>query len=278
MKVGFIGAGRVGSSAAYTLILLLDLDEVVLVDIAEELARGEALDLTHASYALGKPIRIEGGSDYSLLEGCDLIIVSAGAARKPGMSRLDLLQKNAEIMRGIAERLRRICGDAVIIAVTNPVDLITYILWRELNIPRNRIFGMGSILDTARLWSIVGKITQDRVLGEHGDGMFILGENRSLEEAVRSSAMEVIKRKGATIYGPAAAIYRLAKAVLTDSREILPVSAILEGEYGLKDVAVGVPARIGRKGIIEIIEIEEAREKLRRSALALRDRLREIGY
>jgi len=278
LKVGFIGAGRVGSSAAYTLILLLNLDEIVLVDIAEELARGEALDLTHASYALGKPIRIDGGSDYSLLEGCDLIIVSAGVARKPGMSRLDLLQKNAEIMKDIAERLRRICGDAIIITVTNPVDLITYILWRELNIPRSRIFGMGSILDTARLWSIIGEITQDRVLGEHGDGMFILGENRDLEEAVKGSAMEVIKRKGATIYGPAAAIYRLAKAVLTDSREILPVSAVLEGEYGLKDVAIGVPAKIGRTGIVEIIEIEEAREKLRKSARILRDRLREIGY
>lgn len=278
VKVGVVGAGRVGSTAAYTLLLLMDLDEIALVDVLGELAEGEALDLTHAAHALGKRTRIIGGSDYGLLRGSSLIIVAAGAARKPGMSRLDLLAANAETMRHIAAGLRGARGDAVIIVVSNPVDPMTYILWRELGIPRSRIMGMGGVLDTARLWSLLGRKSDDMVLGEHGDSMFIRGEHRDLEEELRGQAMEVIRRKGATIYGPAASIYIQAKAILTDSRIILPVSAILDGEYGLRDVAVGVPARIGREGILEIIEYEDARERIARSASILRERLREVGY
>jgi malate dehydrogenase len=278
VKVGIVGAGRVGSTAAYTLLSLMDLDEIALVDVLGDLAEGEALDLMHAAYALGRRTRMHGGPDYDLLRGSSLIIVTAGAARKPGMSRLDLLKTNAEIMRQVAASLRDVCGDAVVMVVSNPVDLMTYLLWRELGIPRHRIMGMGGVLDTARLWSILGHRSGDMVLGEHGDSMFIRGEHHDLEEQLRGQAMEVIRRKGATIYGPAASIYIQAKAILTDSREILPVSAILDGEYGLRDVAVGVPARIGREGIIEIIEYVDARERIMQSAAILRERLREAGY
>ncbi|MCF3653513.1 MAG: malate dehydrogenase [Aigarchaeota archaeon] len=278
MKVGIVGAGRVGSTAAYTLLSLMDLDELVLVDVLGDLAEGEALDLMHAAYALGKRTRIHGGSDYDLLRGSNLIIVTAGAARKPGMSRLDLLKTNAEIMRRVAASLKDVCGDAVIMVVSNPVDLMTYLLWRELGIPRHRIMGMGGILDTARLWSILGQRSDDMVLGEHGDSMFIRGGHHDLEEQLKGLAMEVIRRKGATVYGPAASIYIQAKAILADSQEILPVSAILDGEYGLRNIAVGVPARIGREGIIEIIEYEDARDGIIRSASILRERLHEAGY
>jgi malate dehydrogenase len=277
VKVGVVGAGRVGSTAAYTLLALIDLDEIALVDVLGDLAEGEALDLMHAAYALGRKTRICGGPDYSLLRGSSLIIVTAGAARKPGMSRLDLLKTNAEIMKQVAAGLRNVYGDAVVMVVSNPVDLMTYLLWKELGIPRRRIMGMGGVLDTARLWSILGHKSSDIVLGEHGDSMFIHGEHRNLEEQLRGQAMEVIRRKGATIYGPAASIYIQARAILTDSREILPVSAILDGEYGLRDIAVGVPARIGREGIIEIIEYEDAREGIVRSASILRKRLHETG-
>jgi len=278
VKVGIVGAGRVGSTAAYTLLSLMDLDELVLVDVLGDLAEGEALDLMHAAYALGKRTRIHGGSDYDLLRGSNLIIVTAGAARKPGMSRLDLLKTNAEIMRRVAASLKDVCGDAVIMVVSNPVDLMTYLLWRELGIPRHRIMGMGGILDTARLWSILGQRSDDMVLGEHGDSMFIRGGHHDLEEQLKGLAMEVIRRKGATVYGPAASIYIQAKAILADSQEILPVSAILDGEYGLRNIAVGVPARIGREGIIEIIEYEDARDGIIRSASILRERLHEAGY
>ena len=278
VKVGIVGAGRVGSTAAYTLLSLMDLDELVLVDVLGDLAEGEALDLMHAAYALGRRTRIYGGPDYDLLRGSSLIIVTAGAARKPGMSRLDLLKTNAEIMRRVAASLKDVCGDAVVMVVSNPVDLMTYLLWRELGIPRHRIMGMGGILDTARLWSILGHRSDDMVLGEHGDSMFIRGGHHDLEEQLKGLAMEVIRRKGATVYGPAASIYIQAKAILTDSQEILPVSAILDGEYGLRDIAVGVPAKIGREGIIEIIEYIDARERLVQSVVILKKKLREIGY
>jgi len=278
LKVGFVGAGRVGSTAAYTLLTLMDLDDLALVDILGDLAEGEALDLTHASYALGKPTRIKGGSDYKLLKGSDLIIVSAGAARKPGMSRLDLLKKNTSIIKQVAGKLKEAYDGGVIMLVTNPVDLMTYVFWRESGLPRSRVMGMGGVLDTARLWSLIGARSDDLVLGEHGDGMFVHGSRADLEEELKGLAMKVIERKGATIYGPAASIYKLAKAVLTDSREVLPVSAILDGEYGLRNVAIGVPARIGREGVLEIIELEGVREKLSKSASILMDKLREIGY
>lgn len=283
MKVGFVGAGRVGSAAAYTLILgnhlgELHLDEVVLVDVLEDLARGEALDLLHAAYALDNPVDVRGSSDYSLIEGSDLIVVSAGVARMPGMSRLDLLQRNSEIIRAIAGELKRRCDDSVILVVTNPVDLMTYVLWRETGFPRERVIGMGGVLDTSRLKSVLRRQTRGMVLGEHGDGMFIVGEDRRFEEDVRRAAMEVIERKGATVYGPAASIYKMARAILTDSREILPSSVVLQGEYGLRDVAIGVPARLGREGVMEVIELEDIGEELRKSASMLREKLREIGY
>jgi len=278
VKVGFIGAGRVGSTAAYTLINNLEIDELVLVDILEDLAKGEALDLLHASYALDKPAEIRGGADYSLVEDCDLLVVTAGIARKPGMSRLDLLQRNAGIMKDVAKELKRRCRGSVILVVTNPVDLMTYILWRETGFPREKVIGMGGVLDTSRLRSIIRRPTRALVLGEHGDGMFVVGEDKRFEEEVRKAAMEVIKRKGATIFGPAASIYRMARAILTDSREIFPSSVVLEGEYGLRDVAVGVPARLGRRGVIEVIELDGIREELSRSASKLSEKLREIGY
>lgn len=273
-----MGAGRVGSTAAYTLLTLMDLDELALVDVLGDLAEGEALDLTHASYALEKPTRIRGGSDYHLLEGSDLIIISAGAARKPGMSRLDLLKKNVNIIKQVAEKLREVYDSEVVMLVTNPVDLMTYVFWKESGLPRGRVMGMGGVLDTSRLWSLIGARSGDLVLGEHGDGMFVYGSHVDLEEELKGLAMKVIERKGATIYGPAASIYKLAKAILTDSREILPVSGILDGEYGLRDVAVGVPARIGREGILEIIELKGVHEKLAKSASILMGKLREIGY
>lgn len=256
----------------------MNLDELALVDILEDLAEGEALDLTHASYAFEKSTKIRGGSDYRLLKGSDLIIITAGAARKPGMSRLDLLKKNASIIKQIAERLKEVYDGGVMMLVTNPVDLMTYVFWRESGLPRGKVMGMGGVLDTSRLWSLVGAKSDDLVLGEHGDGMFVHGSHKDLEDELKGLAMKVIERKGATIYGPAASIYKLAKAVLTDSREVLPVSAILDGEYGLKNVAIGVPASIGREGILEIIELEDVREELSRSASTLMDKLREIGY
>ena len=278
MKIGFIGAGRVGSVSAYTVIHHLNVDEIVLVDINERLAEGEALDLLHASYALEKPIKVVDGSDYSLLNGSDLIVVSAGVARKPGMTRLDLLHRNAEIMREISKKLKNYVENSLILVVTNPVDLMTYLIWKETGISRKRIFGMGGLLDTARLWSLMGRVGESFVMGEHGETMFIVKGDKEFQDGVRKAGMEVISRKGATIYGPATCIYRMIRAVVEDLKEILPASVVLQGEYGLRELAIGVPVILGRGGIEKIIEIDGIEEELRRSAEILRQKLKEIGY
>ena len=278
MKIGFIGAGRVGSVSAYTVIHHLNVDEIVLVDINERLAEGEALDLLHASYALKKPIKVVGGSDYSLLDGSDLIVVSAGVARKPGMTRLDLLHRNAEIMREISKKLKNYVENSLILVVTNPVDLMTYLIWKETGISRKRIFGMGGLLDTARLWSLMGRVEESFVMGEHGETMFIVKGDKKFQEGVRKAGMEVISRKGATIYGPATCIYRMIRAVVEDLKEILPASVVLQGEYGLRELAIGAPIILGRGGVEKIIEIDGIEEELRRSAEILRQKLKEIGY
>ena len=278
MKIGFIGAGRVGSVSAYTVIHHLNVDEIVLVDINERLAEGEALDLLHASYALKKPIKVVGGSDYSQLDGSDLIVVSAGVARKPGMTRLDLLHRNAEIMREISKKLKNYVGNSLILVVTNPVDLMTYLIWKETGISRKRIFGMGGLLDTARLWSLMGRVGESFVMGEHGETMFIVKGDKEFQEGVRKAGMEVISRKGATIYGPATCIYRMIRAVVEDLKEILPASVVLQGEYGLRELAIGVPIILGRGGVEKIIEIDGIGGELRRSAEILRQKLKEIGY
>ena len=294
MKLGFVGAGRVGATSAFTCLLNLDVDDVVLVDIAEDLAIGEAMDLTHACAGIDKYPKIVGGSDYSLLRGSDVIVVTAGLARKPGMTRLDLATKNAGIIKDIAGRIMQNSPESKIIVVTNPMDIMTYIMWRETGKPRNEVFGMGNMLDSARLKATLNaqgaeNIRKAWIIGEHGDSMFILwsqadfdGEvdrSKTLQE-VRFVAAEVIKRKGATIFGPAVAVYRMVNAVVNDTKEEIPTSVILQREYGIEDVAVGVPAIIGADGVERVVEYElgdEELEALRNSANILKERFRELN-
>ena len=294
MKLGFVGAGRVGATSAFTCLLNMDVDEVALVDIAEDLAVGEAMDLTHACAGLNKYPKIVGGSDYSLLNGSDVIVVTAGLARKPGMTRLDLATKNARIIRDIARKIMEHSPESKILVVTNPMDIMTYIMWRETEKPRNEVFGMGNMLDSSRLKATLyaqgaRNIRKAWIIGEHGDSMFILwsqadfdgdvDRGKTLEE-VRFVAAEVIKRKGATIFGPAVAIYRMVNAVIKDTKEEIPTSVVLQGEYGIEDVAVGVPAIIGKDGIERVIEYElshDEAESLRKSASILKERFRELN-
>ncbi len=294
MKLGFVGAGRIGSTTAFTCIQHLDLDEVVLVDIVEDLAVGEAMDLSHAIVGLDKYAKIVGGSDYSLLKGCDLIVVSAGLARKPGMTRLDLAKKNAEIIRSVAKNIVKHAEDSKILVVTNPLDVMTYVMWKETGKDRREVFGMGSLLDTVRLKERIialgGEPKRVFMMGEHGDSMFcpkslaeVEGDvdlDRAIEET-RGVAMEVIKRKGATFYAPAVCIYRMVKAVLEDTKEEIPTSVVLQGEYGISDVALGVPAILGREGVERIVEYDltdEEKAMLIKSAEILKERLGELGY
>ena len=293
MKVGFVGAGRIGSTTAYTCILNMDV-EIALVDIVEDLAVGEALDLNHAASALGKHLEIRGGSDYSLLKGSDVVVVSAGLARKPGMSRLDLATKNAGIIREIAKKIAEHAPESKIIVVTNPMDVMTYIMWKESGKQRNEVVGMGGLLDSSRLRSALyarGVEVRDGkafIIGEHGDSMFVAKSIASTSvdwddalQETRKIAAEVIRRKGATIFGPAVCIYRMIRAIIEDTKEEVPASVVLQGEYGISDVSVGVPVILGKNGVERIVEYslsEEELEALRNSAKILRERLAELGY
>ncbi|NHW88367.1 MAG: malate dehydrogenase [Archaeoglobales archaeon] len=292
MKLGFVGAGRVGSVTAFTCLMNLEVDEIALVDIAEDLAVGEAIDLSHAASAIGKYPKIYGGSNYSLLKGSEIVIVSAGFARKPGMTRLDLATKNAGIIRDVSKKIVEVSPESKILMVTNPMDLMTYVAWKESGKSRNEVFGMGNVLDSSRLARVLhdmnAKFERAWIIGEHGDSMFIArsiskierADLEAAEKATREVAAEVIKRKGATIFGPAVSIFRMIKAVVENTKEIMPCSVVLQGEYGIKDVAIGVPVRLGKNGV-EILEFnlsKEDLEKLRKSAEILKERLKEIGY
>ncbi|MEM4541216.1 MAG: malate dehydrogenase [Archaeoglobaceae archaeon] len=291
MKIGFVGAGRVGSLSAYACLTNMDLNEIALVDIAEDLAVGEAIDLSHAGALLGKFPKIVGGTDYSLLKGSEVIVVTAGFARKPGMTRLDLATKNVEVMREVVKNIVKHSKESKILVVTNPMDLMTYVAWRESGKKREEVFGMGSLLDSARLMQRLNSIGirsgKAWIIGEHGDSMFIaegLAEVKAnweqVEKEVRQIAAEVIKRKGATVYGPGTAVYRMVKAVVEDTGEIIPTSVVLNGEYGIKDVALGVPARLSKNGA-EVVELELSEkdlEKLRNSAEILKKWIKDIGY
>lgn len=291
MKIGFVGAGRVGSLSAYACLMNMDLDEIALVDVFEDLAVGEAIDLSHAGAVIGKYPKIVGGSDYSLLRGSELVVVTAGFARKPGMTRLDLATKNVEVIRDVTKNIVKHSEDSKILVVTNPMDLMTYVAWKESGKRREEVFGMGSLLDSSRLMHRLrmSGVSAKRawILGEHGDSMFIaesLADVKAnweeIEKDVRQIAAEVIRRKGATVYGPGTAVFRMVKAVVEDIGEIIPTSVVLKGEYGISDVALGVPAKLNRNGA-EVLELkldEKDLEKLRNSANVLKKWLKDIGY
>ncbi len=272
VKVGFVGAGTIGANSIYATLALTDvIDEIAVVDIVEEMAVGRALDLNTASVAFDRKTRVFGGTDYELLAGSDVVVVSAGLPRKPGMTRLDLLNKNVGIIRGICKEVKARAPDCVFILVTNPVDVLLYVAREELGFPRERVVGMSSMHDSVRLTDIVRDATGDRtvhatILGEHGETMFPAPSLSSpsladqdweaLETTTRGRAMEIIKRVGATAYAPGACTGRMVKAVLEDTQEEIPSCAILEGEYGHSDVSTGVPLILGAGGIQRIVEHE----------------------
>ncbi len=293
MKIGFVGAGRLGSTCALASLYLADTDEMAIVDILHDLAEGEAMDLESAAAALGKAVKLSGGSDYSLLKGSDIVVVTAGVPRKPGMTRLDLMKTNDGILAKVMAGLRANCPGAVLIMVANPLDVMVYRAVTAHGWPRERTLGMGSIHDTARLRGILRAMGATRadavVLGEHGDTMFpskALSKVSGVEvpwgdlvPKIRDRAMEVIKRKGATTTTPATTTALMVRAVAQDRKEEMPVSVVLQGEYGISGVALGVPCLLGRKGLVKVVEKKlppEEMEALRKSAETLKGAIREL--
>jgi malate dehydrogenase len=240
MKVSIIGAGRVGSAAAFSIMHLASVNEIALVDIAGNLAKGEALDLTHAANALDRDVVISGGSDYDIAQISDLSVIIAGKPRVPGMTRDQLAGENAAIVKSIIPKL----DTDKIMVVTNPMDVMTWVAYTESHKPREKVFGMGGVLDTARYHSLGG---EGLVLGEHGDSKVM--QDQSLAQKLIDINNDVIALKKGTVYGPAASISVMAQAIIEDTHSVLPCSCVLEGEYGLEGLAIGVPAEVSSNGV-----------------------------
>ncbi len=295
-KVGFVGAGKIGSTSAYATLSMLDVDELVLVDIppARDLVEGEAMDLAAAAPGFGRRTKVVGGTDYELLRDSDIVVVSAGLPRKPGMTRLDLLQKNKVIIDDVARKVKAVAPRCVFILVSNPVDVLLSIAYRALGFPRNRVIGMSSLHDSVRLTGMLRDETGDRaarglILGEHGETMIAVPslsvvptsakiDWTTIEQRVRQRAMDVIQRKGATVLAPGACAARMVRAVALDTREEIPSCVLCEGEYGLRDVSIGLPAVLGRNGLERIVEYPltpDERKKLQHSADTIRKNIQD---
>lgn len=301
--ISIIGSGRVGSVSAFN-ILRMRIADVTLVDIQNGLAQGEALDLIQSSPAIEFDGKIRGTSKISDIEGSDLLIVAAGVARKPGMSRSELLERNASIVSPLVDEIVRYAPGCKIMVVTNPVDVVTYLAYSKSEFKRNRVFGMGGILDTLRYRSYIAlELNVSRediralVVGEHGDHMIplidyttiadipvrkLLGEEsiNRLVEKTRTSGSDVIDLKGGTVYAPAAVIAVMADAVLRGRNRVLAASVVPNGEYGLKDLAIGLPVVLGKNGVERVIELpldDPTRSQLMESADSIRSGIERIG-
>ena len=306
-KITVVGAGHVGATTAQRLAELGIANEVVLIDILEGMPKGKALDLWEAAPVVGYDTRLSGGTDYGLTDGSDIVIVTAGLARKPGMSRDDLLKKNAEIVQGVAREIGSRCPEAIVLVVSNPLDVMSYVTFKTTGFDRKRVIGMAGVLDTARFRSFIAleldvsvRDVSAFVLGGHGDSMVplprystvagiplphLLSEDRieALVDRTRKGGGEIVELlgSGSAFYAPSAAVVEMAEAILRDRNRILPCAAWLQGEYGLSDVYVGVPVKLGAGGIKEIVEIEltgEEKKALHASAADVKETMSKLDF
>jgi len=297
-KVTVVGSGAVGSTTALRLVEK-QLADVVLVDILEGVPQGKALDLAEAGPIEGYDFQLTGSNDYESSQGSDVVVITAGLPRKPGMSRDDLLLKNAGIVKDVTENVARHSPDAIIIVVSNPLDAMCQVAKFVSDFPRERLIGMAGILDSARFrtfiaWELKVSVedTHAFVLGGHGDTMVplprystvagipiteLIPEDRleAIIQRTRDGGAEIVKliKTGSAYYAPSAAVAEMVEAILRDKKKILPCCAYLQGEYGINDLYVGVPVKLGREGIEQIIEISlsgEEAAQLKKSAAAVK--------
>ena len=301
-KVVIVGAGFVGMSMAYSVLNQGGVEELVLIDIDKDKTVGEAMDLSHGLPYAPQRMEIKAG-DYKDCKDASVVVITAGLAQKPGQTRLELTVANAKIVKGITEQIMASGFDGIIVVASNPVDVMTYVVSKVSGLPKNRVFGSGTVLDTARLRYLIAdylevssKNVHAYILGEHGDsslvpwnhcyvgckGMLdIMKDNKHpvedlkrIHDGVWQAAYEIIEKKRATYYGIGLALNRIVKAILNDENAILTVSAYLkDGKYGQNDIYIGVPAIINRNGIKELIELklnDEDQEKLDNSCNILK--------
>jgi malate dehydrogenase len=277
--IGFLGAGRVGAQAALE-VASAGIDDVTLVDIVSGLAEGEALDISQKIAETGVDVDVRGSTDFSSLRGSEVVVITAGLARKPGMTRMDLLEKNAGIVAAVAKEVAKHAPGAVALTVTNPMDVMNYVVLRKTGFPKGRVVGMGGILDLSRFKSTLSAMLDvshssisSLVIGEHGESMLPLARYTSIGgvpltklmdetqiaqamEATRRVAIDVISKKGATVYAPANGVVRMVKAIKWDRKEVIPASALLEGEYGVKGMCIGVPLVLGANGVERVLPLD----------------------
>lgn len=280
-KITIVGAGFVGSTCAHW-AASKELGDVVLIDINDGAAKGKALDLFEASPIGGFDSKVMGTSNYKDSANSDLVIITAGLPRKPGMSRDDLLSANAKIVKTVCENLREYCPQSMVIVVSNPLDAMCYVAKQTLDLPKERILGMGGTLDGARFRSFVAEATgvsvkdiHAFVLGGHGDTMVPMPRHCSIGgvsltemlppdqidaiiDRTRKGGAEIVGllKTGSAYYAPSACAIEMAEAILKDQNRILPCAAFLEGEYGVNDIFLGVPCQLGGKGLVKVIELE----------------------
>ncbi len=304
-KVAVIGAGQVGATTAQR-IAEAELADLVLVDIVEGMPQGKALDLAEASPCLGVDFDIVGTNDYSDIQASDIVVITAGVPRKPGMSREDLINTNAVIVRNVASQVAEHAPEAIVIVISNPLDIMTYLAWKVTGFPERRVFGMAGVLDSARFSYFVAleldvsvKDIRAMVLGGHGDAMVplpryttvsgvpiteLLSAERieAIIERTRHGGAEIVSllKKGSAYYATSASALAMVKSVLRDEKRILPCCTRLNGEYGLDDVFVGVPVKLARSGVTDVIELtltDEELSSLQESARIVKDNCRRLA-
>jgi malate dehydrogenase len=304
-KVTVVGAGNVGASVAQY-IVERELADVVLTDVVEGLPQGKSLDLSQAGPVHGYDCRLTGANDYAQTAGSDILVMTAGLARKPGMSRDDLLFKNAEIVGGVVQDLARRSPEAILIVVTNPLDAMVQLAFRKSGFPKERVIGMAGILDSARFRTFIAReldVSVENVtafvLGGHGDTMVplprystvagipitdLLPKDRieALVTRTANGGAEIVNllKTGSAFYAPGASVVEMVEAILKDKKKILPCAAYLEGEYGIRGLYVGVPVKLGRRGIEQIVQITltpDENAALQRSAAAVKELTDKLG-
>jgi malate dehydrogenase len=304
-KVAVIGGGNVGASAAL-FIAERALADVTLIDIVDGMPQGKSLDMQQAAPLWHKGVKLEGSTDLASVKGSDVVVMTAGFPRKPGMSRSDLLKANADIIRPAALAVKQHAPNAIVVVVTNPLDVMAHLFWKTTGFPKARVIGMAGILDSARMRAFLamelgvsGSDVHAMVLGGHGDSMVplprfttvggiaiteLLPADRiaAISQRTRDGGAEIVKllKTGSAYYAPAMSAVEMVEAILTDQKRLVPCSVLLEGEYGLKNLFIGVPIILGGKGVEKIIELKLSGEEsaaLQKSGKDVSDMIAELA-
>ena len=305
-KITVVGAGNVGATAAQRLAEKELASRVVLVDVIEGVPQGKALDQWESAPIEAFDTRVVGANDYGPAAGSEIVVVTAGIARKPGMSRDDLVRTNADIVKQVSQQIRQTCPEAIVLVVSNPLDVMCWVTKQVTGFPRERVLGMAGVLDTARYRAFLAEALevsvediQAMVLGGHGDTMVPLVSYTTVSgipvtqlldraaldqivERTRNGGAEIVSylKTGSAYYAPSAAVVQMVEAIVRDKQRVLPCAAWLEGEYGLSGMYCGVPCKLGRKGLERILEVEltaQERAALQKSAEAVKQTMAAVS-